>query len=165
MSIIKNLKKFNITLRISMLLLCFAFTGCASVKFLDKDGKNTGFAYHPAKPYLLIQTEKSAATAKIISIPDVSKECFVKKTGFLGSADLNLTVTDSMLTTIGAKTDSKIPETINALAALTNAGAAVAKPQAATLAEPPVSPPEVQLYEIIPAEDGKGIDFKKVFPR
>lgn len=172
------IKKFNIPLIILMLLLCFDFIGCASVKFLGEKKVNTGFAYHPAKPYLLIIREKvtttdkgtttatekatETVTVKIISIPDVSKECFVKTTGFLGSADLNLTVTDSMLTQIGAKTDSKIPDTINALAALTTSAAKILVPtgEKTTQATSSESQQQIQLYEII--EDGEGIGFKLV---
>lgn len=99
-----------------MLLLCFAFTGCASVKFCDENGNDIGFEYHPAKPYLLIETDdKDVQKARIISIPDMSKTRYVKRQSGLGTVDFSFKITDSMLNEFAGKSDSKVPETIAAV--------------------------------------------------
>jgi len=116
LKIINNYKKNCRYLSLQIFFFLFVFTGCASVKFYDENGNDIGFEYHPAKPYLLIETDdKGAQKAKIISIPDVSKTRYIKHRGGWGTVDFNFKSTDSILTEFGEKLDSKGPETITAI--------------------------------------------------
>lgn len=86
--------------------------GCAGLDF----GKE-GLTYNEPKPYLFVSVDKDClSTATVVSVPGNEKH--VKfKSGF-GSADLSVTLSNGILTSVGQKTDTKIPETITAMAGL-----------------------------------------------
>jgi hypothetical protein len=125
-------------------------SGCARIEVYEDEnlqGPEKGVRFYYSKPYLLVaQTattsdgkpspdskpmsdDKADNSAKVsvIYLPDQSKPMYAKlKTGY-GSADLSLAFKDGILTNIGQKTDTKIPETITALSGMVKEGAAVAQ--------------------------------------
>ena len=88
-------------------------SGCARLDF----GDDKGLAYFEPNPHLLLSTTKECVTtATVVLIPGKKQE--VKFLSGWGSADLSVKVGNGMITDVGQKTDTKIPETINALANL-----------------------------------------------
>jgi hypothetical protein len=96
------------------------FAGCARLDF--DDGKGAGLSYYDAKPYLFVSVSKECVpTASLLMLPAEKRQ--VRFISGMGSADLNLTLKDGMVTVVGQKTDTKIPETMTSLAGLTTAAA------------------------------------------
>ncbi len=96
-------------------------TGCAHIDF----GAD-GLLYYEPKPYLYIVTAADCSqTAALVSLP--GKEKHIKFVSGYGSANLNVKLTDGMISDVGQNADSKIPETITPLAALKAALAAAEK--------------------------------------
>lgn len=86
--------------------------GCAGLDF----GKQ-GLAYWEPKPYLFVNVDAECkSTATVVTVPGEKKYVHFKPG--LGSADLSLALSNGILTNVGQKTDSKIPETIAAVSSL-----------------------------------------------
>lgn len=113
---IRREKRQRIVSSILFLVIMQLLLGaCASVKFIDKNGVNTGFLYYPPKPYLLVETTKEkGTTARLISMPNLSDPRYVKYKGGWGSVTFAFDVTDGMITKFNGTVDSKGPETITA---------------------------------------------------
>ena len=77
-----------------------------------------GLHYYDPVPYLFVSTTpECASTSSIITLP--GKENTVKfMSGILGTAKLTVDLENGMIKSVGQETDTKIPETINALANL-----------------------------------------------
>lgn len=140
------------------IILCAAsvfFNGCASVQFYSDSGltQKTGLKVCPAKPYLLVEynpgKDKTPKTT-LLWLPDMANPQYVKLTSGFGSNEMKLAFKNGCLDTYGITTDTKIPESINALAYLMSKTADVA----ANFAAPPVPAQEedsvasFELYEI-----------------
>ncbi len=106
--------------------LLFLF-GCAHLDFNDfTDGKE-GVTYYDPKPYLFVSTTKDCvSTATVVVLPE-KKKTVKLKTGY-GSADLSVGLSNGMITSVGQKTDTKIPETIGAITSLGTAVAGLKAP-------------------------------------
>src|SRR5258706_9371482 len=101
-------------------------TGCAGLTF-GPESPNA-LTYYDSKPYLFISTTADCvSTATIISIPE-ARRGVTFNSGY-GTADLSVTLSGGMITAVGQKTDSKIPETLSSVATLATAlgGARVSK--------------------------------------
>jgi hypothetical protein len=102
-------------------------SGCASIDF-----GGDGLTYYDPKPYLFVsKTDKCVSSATVINIPGQKKT--MKFGSGYGSSDLSATFSNNMVTGVGQKNDSKVPETITSIAALATAtltGASVCKPTA-----------------------------------
>ncbi|MBI5806258.1 hypothetical protein HZA73_09450 [candidate division TA06 bacterium] len=112
-----NIIKYSMMLALIALLM----SGCATVKiYSDQSLKTeTGLKFYSAKPYLLVEHKASNDTSfRIVYLPDLSRPQYAKIIPGLGTSDLNITLNNSILTTYGSKTDSKIPETIASTAEL-----------------------------------------------
>lgn len=131
-----------------LVMMCaIALSGCARIAlYTDEHFKSpeVGFKFYYSKPYLLVartgakvdQTQVSGAKdgtsqapgaqanpvqVSVIYLPDQKNVRYAElKTGY-GSAELSLAFQNGMLTNIGQKTDTKIPETITALASMATA--------------------------------------------
>jgi len=127
-----------------LLLFCFIAlaTSCAGVKVysdskLTKDSR-TGIKVHYPKPYLLVSYHRVAklkknpkgdqlmasdsASAEIVWLPDLENPQYIKTVSGLGASELELSMTNGILTSYGLNTDTKIPETIGAISALVGLG-------------------------------------------
>jgi hypothetical protein len=123
-------------------------SGCAGLDF----GDDRGLAYYDQKPYLFVTTTQDCVTTStIVSIPAEKRE--VKfKTGY-GSANLSISLNNGMITSAGQTTDTKIPETLNAVASLGTAATGLIKGRARA-----PSKPQCEAYAALYAiENGKPI--------
>jgi hypothetical protein len=105
--------------RLIELLAAVSFlTGCAGLTF-GPESMNALTFYDP-KPYLFISTTTDCvSTATIISVPE-TKKGVTFNSGY-GTADLSISLSGGMITSVGQKTDTKIPETLNSVATLATA--------------------------------------------
>ena len=112
----KNLVKSFCILSMSLL------SSCAHLDF----GDDKGLTYYDPKPYLFVSTTKECVTtATIVVIPESKKEVQLKS-GY-GTADLSVALSNGMITSVGQKTDTKIPETITSIASLGTAAGGIMK--------------------------------------
>ena len=131
----------NITTGIAATLL---LGGCAGLRFTTADAPNA-FVYNAAVPVALVKTAADCSkTVEMLTLPGPPRGVQFKS-GF-GSAKLNIKLDHNMITEIGQETDTKIPETITALA-----GAATAI-ESFSLAPRPACP-SVALFQIVMAGD------------
>lgn len=102
-------------------------SGCASIDF----DSNDGLTYYEPKPYLFVsKTDKCVSTATVINVPGI-KKTMEFKSGY-GASELSASFANNMVTSIGQKNDSKIPETITSIASLAGAFAINGTPAACT---------------------------------
>jgi hypothetical protein len=152
-----------ICLILGTLSLCF-LSGCASVNFYtgsDLTGK-TGLKYYNVKPYLLVEpnaTKDNSIKTSVVYLPDLANPGYLAiKPGF-GSSELKVALTNGSLSSVGLLNESKIPESINSLAALlSKSGYAVnqfSQPGGVTI--PSSEAPDFRLYEIIIGAGGTSL--------
>ncbi len=99
-------------------------TGCAGLAFGPES--TNALTYYDPKPYLFISTTADCvSTATIVSVPEAKKGVSFKS-GY-GTADLSITLSGGMITAVGQKTDSKIPETLTSVATLATAVGGLAR--------------------------------------
>jgi hypothetical protein len=105
----------------SLSLLLVSMGGCASIEFSSKD--KHGLTYFEPRPHLLVTTtadkDGCSKNVSVIMIPGDRKHMKFKW-GY-GSSELSVSLTNGMVSQVGLKNDSKIPETIGAVANLTGA--------------------------------------------
>lgn len=123
-----------------------ALGGCARIALYDNaalKGPEVAVKFYYAKPYVLVvQTGEKTVEASIKYLPDLSQPIYAKLNSGFGSANLSLAFENSILTSIGQETDTKIPETIGALTGMATAAAGL---KAADLK---AALPAFKLYEI-----------------
>ncbi|HED36143.1 MAG TPA: hypothetical protein ENJ08_18260 [Gammaproteobacteria bacterium] len=123
-------------LSIIVITSAISVSGCASIDF---EGK--GIAYYDTVPHLFVSTPcKGPITATVVALP--GKKRTMKFNSGYGSSELSATFSNGMLVSVGQKTDSKIPETITALAA------------AAAFSENDACTPKASLYPFTTDKDG-----------
>jgi hypothetical protein len=153
-----------------VLMILLTFTGCTPVKFYSNQNltQTSGLKYYISKPY--IQVERDPATNNIIKttvlyLPDLANPQYMVIKDGIGSKKVDVKLTDGSINTFGVATYPKIPETIEAVAAMlaksTNAlsdlAALKGMPQAAAL------PTITELYEVFMGPEGttlKKVEFK-----
>lgn len=105
-------------------------SGCASIDFNSNSDK--GLTYYEPIPYLFVSTtDKCVSSATVITVPGNKK--VMKFSSGYGSSELSAGLTNGMITAVGQKNDSKIPETVTSIAALATAtlvGPAACEPSA-----------------------------------
>ena len=117
-------------------------TGCAGLTFGPES--TNALTYYDPRPYLFISTAADCATtATIISVPETRKG--VTFNSGYGTADLSITLSGGMITAVGQKTDSKIPETLSSVATLATAVGGLAR---STAAKEGACKPSARLYSI-----------------
>jgi nitrogen fixation protein len=103
------------------LVLVVWLGACASVTITpvtQEDRKTPGVRYYESEPYLLVVKE----TIQLVWLPNYNLGYAVKTRPGLGKADGSVKLADGWrLTEIGAIVDTKIPETISAMADLLKA--------------------------------------------
>jgi hypothetical protein len=107
-------------------------TGCATVKVYSDSGlKNeTGLRFYTLKPYLLVEylaeKDKTVKTT-VVFLPDMaSPQYMVLKPG-VGSSELKMAFKNSALESYGVATDSQLPESMEAFAAMLSKSAYAAQ--------------------------------------
>ena len=113
----------NVFLKLISGVFILAFTGCTSVQFYSNPEltKKSGLKYYTVKPYLQVEREtvnNTIVKATILYLPDLENPQYIAMKDGLGSKNLDLKLSDGVITTFGMETDPKIAESIEALAAL-----------------------------------------------
>lgn len=107
---------------VSSLCIFIVVTGCAHIDF-----GGDGLTYYEPKPFLfVIKTKDCVITATIVVVPADKKT--MKFISGYGSSDLSITLSNGMITAVGQKTDTKVPETLTSIASLATAAAALELP-------------------------------------
>lgn len=145
-------------------------TGCATVKIYSDAGlKNeTGLRFYTLKPYLLVEylaeKDKTVKTS-VIYLPDLSDPQFMVLKPGVGSSELKMAFKNSALESYGVATDSQLPESMEAFAAMLSKSAYAAQ---AFEGAPPYTPPaegeslpdpgaSFRLFEIITGPSGSAL--------
>lgn len=101
--------------RVLLTAVLLVAAGCAGINFNAKEGE--GLTYYESKPYLLVATSKDCvSTATVVAMPSTRKT--IKFNTGYGSSALSVAFNNGMITTVGQTVDTKIPETITAVASL-----------------------------------------------
>ncbi len=137
----------------------FLFTGCATVKVYSDAGlKNeTGLRFYTLKPYLLVEymAEKdNTVKTSVVFLPDLANPQFMALKPGIGSSELKMSFKDGALESYGVVTDSQLPESMEAFAAMLSKTAYASQ----TFTGPPRQQPEdgkcFRLFEILPGVGG-----------
>lgn len=143
--------------------------GCATVKvYSDAElNKETGLRCYTLKPYLLVEymAEKdNTVKTSVIYLPDLASPQFMVLKSGIGSSELKMSFNNSALESYGVTADSKLPESLEAFAAMLSKTAYAT--QSLTHPEPETLNPEpgvsFRLFEILPASSGTVL--KEVLP-
>ena len=144
---------------ITEVVICFvilAFAGCAPVQIYSNNSltSKTGLKYYTVKPFL--QVEKEAGTdrivkATIVYLPDLANPQYMVMRDGLNSRKVSLKFSDGAINTFGYTSTSKVPESVEALAALlTKSTDAITDLKSANGLQPAKAPSNtVELYEIV----------------
>ena len=146
----------------AIVVACIMIAGCATVKvYSDAELKNeTGLRSYTLKPYLLVEylAEKdNTVKTTVVYLPDLaSPQYMVLKPG-IGSSELKMSFKNSALESYGVMTDSKLPESMEAFAAILSKSAYAT--QAFTGTESQGTRNEepgtcFRLFEIVPTPSG-----------
>ncbi len=107
--------------RMMMASCLFLLTGCAHLDFgKDSSGKERGLTFFDPVPYLFVSTNKECVTtATVTVVPGERRE--LKFEGGYGSYELSASLSNGMISAVGQKADSKIPETLSAIGTIAGA--------------------------------------------
>jgi hypothetical protein len=154
----------------AIVVACIMIAGCATVKvYSDADlKKETGLRCYTLKPYLLVeyQAEKdNTVKTTVVYLPDLLRPQYMFLKPGIGSSELKMNFKDGALESYGVVTDSKIPESLEAFAAMLSKSA-----YATNALTGPESPGTLnlepgnyfKLFEILPTSDGTVL--KEVLP-
>lgn len=104
-----------------LLFLGILVSGCASVEFYSEDdlkGK-AALKFYNSHPYFLVTNPSSdSSSVSVIYLPDLENPTYVKPKNGIGTAKLELSLKNGMLTSFGNEVDSKVPETIESAASV-----------------------------------------------
>jgi hypothetical protein len=135
---------------VALLSSFVVFTGCAGLEFhqVPQEGAMT---YRDSVPYMLVTTtQECVTTSTVVSVP--GRERSVSFNSGYGTADLSVQMSNGVITSVGQKTDTKIPETISAVAGLAKDVGGLVAAKAVVGAAPPSKPvscvPTARLYGI-----------------
>jgi len=102
-----------------LILCCAMFSACATVeiKKITDSTYTDGLRFYRPEPYLLVTKDKDdKLQTAVIYLPNKTQEYALRTIMGIGAIEMNATLTDGWnLTVIGAKIDSKVPETITAI--------------------------------------------------
>jgi len=159
----------KLTLFAAILVASILLNGCATVKIYSDAGlKNeTGLRFYTLKPYLLVEylaeKDKTVKTS-VIYLPDLSDPQFIVLKPGVGSSELKMAFKNSALESYGVATDSQLPESMEAFAAMLSKSAYAAQafegapPTPSEEGEFPTDPgASFRLFEIIAGPSGSNL--------
>jgi hypothetical protein len=154
------MKRLIIVMVVAVCMILLA--ACATVKvYSDADlMKETGLRCYTLKPYLLVEylAEKdNTVKTTVVYLPDLARPQYMVLKSGIGSSELKMSFNNGALETYGVISDSKLPESMEAFAAILSKSA-----YATNALTGPESPgtlnPEpgtyFRLFEILPTPDG-----------
>jgi len=146
----------NALLKLISGVFILAFTGCTSVQFYANPelSKKSGLKYYTAKPYLQVEREavnNSIVKATILYLPDLENPQYISVKDGLGSKQLDVKLSDGIITTFGMEADTKIAESIAALSTLVSKTATAITDLSTLKGIPGAAAPATitELYDII----------------
>ena len=143
-------------LKTVVIITSLLFIGCAPVKFSSNPvltGK-TGLKFYTVKPFMLVEREQETnriVKATVLYLPDLASPQYLAVRNGIGSRKVDIKLVDGAISTFGFSSDTKITESIDALAALVSKGA-TALTDLNTLKNPvgfKAASNTVELYEIL----------------
>ena len=144
----------RITVSVVGFFLVVTLCGCGHIDFGGTDGRLT---YYDPKPYLFVSTNKDCVTTATVVVLPAEKKSLKLIPGY-GVSDLSVGLTNGMITSAGQKTDTKIPETISAIADLAKAAGGFVKMRPEP-GKQVICTPSATLF---PIENGKPDDTKPI---
>jgi uncharacterized protein YceK len=91
-------------------------TGCGSLVF-NKEPQAGALTYFEPAPYLMVSTGPNCVTsAQVVALPGQQRSVTLRPG--MGTTELNVSLSNGIITSVGQKTDPKIPETIGAVTGL-----------------------------------------------
>ena len=133
--------------RLTALVPALALSGCAGLAFNDAP-RSGALIYYDSSPYLLVTfTKDCVSAASVISLPGTARSVSFQS-GY-GTADLSVTLTNGMIASVGQKTDTKVPETLTAIAGLATAAGKLGSAAAPGAGKTVECVPVARLYPII----------------
>ena len=153
------MKRLIIVMVVAVCMILLA--RCATVKvYSDAElKKETGLRCYTLKPYLLVEylAEKdNTVKTTVVYLPDLATPQYMVLKSGIGSGELKMTFNNSALESYGVTTDSKLPESMEAFAAMLSKSAYATnaltgpEPQETRNEEPGTS---FRLFEILPGKD------------
>ena len=157
----------KLTVFAAILVALMLMSGCATVKIYSDEGlrNETGLRFYTLKPYLLVEylAEKdNTVKTTVLFLPDMASPQYMMLKPGVGSSELKMAFKNSALESYGVATDSQLPESMEAFAAMLSKSAYAA--QAFEGAPPYTSPAEgeslpdpgasFRLFEIITGPSG-----------
>lgn len=153
-----------------VLIIVFIVSGCTPVKFYTDPEltHSSGLKYYTSKPYVQVERDpvsNNILKVSIIYMPDLTHPQYMVVKEGIGSKKVDVKLTDGSINTFGVATYPKVPETIEAIAAmlskstnaLTDLAALKGMPQATA------SPAVIELYEVFMGAEGttlKKVEFQ-----
>jgi len=103
------------------------YISCAPVKFSSSPGLTgkTGLKFYPVKPFMLVEREQETnriVKATVLYLPDLANPQYMAVKDGIGSRKVDVKFTDGAINTFGFTSDTKIAESIDALAGLISKG-------------------------------------------
>jgi hypothetical protein len=145
----------NALIKVIAGIIILALTGCAPVKFYSNSGltQKSGLKYYTVKPFLLVERDlisNNVLKATALYLPDLENPQYMVIKDGPGSRKVDLKLTDGSINTLGLSTDTKIAETLNALAGLISKSTIAVSDLSALkgLPQAVASPVITELYEI-----------------
>lgn len=139
-------------LRLMVVLAFLVTAGCAGVEIArvtDKNADTAGVRFYRPWPYLLVvKNPDGTLTAKTVYLPKTDEEYVIKVKSGLGTVNASFELVDGwQLIKLGDIRDSKVPETINALAGLTTSVSGVITKAGVTPLRSEPLPPGLYRFE------------------
>jgi hypothetical protein len=116
-------------LKTILVLTILTFISCAPVRFSSNPGltDKTGLKFYTVKPFLQVERELETnriVKATVLYLPDLANPQYMAPKDGFGSRKVDIKLTDGAINTFGFTSDTKIAESIDALASLVAKGSA-----------------------------------------
>lgn len=142
--------------QISLVTAALFIAACtpAQLMFGDGDRPADTLAFFDPSPHLLVTVSADCTIAsQVVAIPAAPR--WVRFKPGHGASDLSVAFNNGLITSVGQKSDTKVPETISAIGSLATPLASLLTAQSAEIAgaktatpEPKTCPPQAYLYPI-----------------
>jgi hypothetical protein len=160
----------KLTVFAAILVAYLLLSGCATVKVYSDAGlKNeTGLRFYTLKPYLLVEylAEKdNTVKTSVVYLPDLSDPQFMILKPGIGSSELKMAFKNSALESYGVATDSQLPESMEAFAAMMSKTAYAAQTFTGSDKQGTMNQDQgiyFRLFEILSTKDGTVL--KEILP-
>jgi hypothetical protein len=129
-----------------LLPVAVILAGCAGLQF-NPTPQPDALTYNEPIPYFqVVRNGDCTVSGAVVSLPGRARSVAFRN-GY-GTADLSVSLQNGILTSVNQKTDSKIPETLSAVASLAGAAKIATVKDAKTGAEKPACETSAKLYPI-----------------